>query len=250
MTVIDDKDPALLQAARDAISREKLLTLDSEGVDLGRCGRTCVVQIGTQSSGCFLFDTLDHDSTSPVVQYLKEILEDRSITKIIHDCKMDSDAFYHAWGIVLSGVHDTQVCDTLLHCTGRGRNLNDTLRANGLQSNVCRDSSVYEKNVAFWATRPMTSQMVEWASGDVESLFGLYDAQRKCLDDSAYALLAKSMQENADLLRTMVHKVLLPSPPPLHAFSSTFVNRQKQMQEMCIKCSTGEFIVYAFPARL
>lgn len=240
VSVIDGKDAALLQAVKDAISGQTTITLDSEGVDLGRCGCTCVVQIGTRSSGCFLFDTLNHDSTSPMVQYLKGILEDRSITKIIHDCKMDSDAFYHAWGIVLSGVHDTQVCDTLLHCTGRGRNLNDTLRANGLQSNVCRDSSVYDKNVAFWATRPMTAQMIEWASGDVDSLFELYDVQIKSLDDSARTMLAKRMQDNADLLRTMMHKVLSHGSPCIFQHLSEFTT--KKLQEIFIKCSTGAFI--------
>jgi ribonuclease D len=33
--------------------------------------------------------------------------EDTSITKIIHDCRMDADAFQHHLAICLSEVHDT-----------------------------------------------------------------------------------------------------------------------------------------------
>jgi polyribonucleotide nucleotidyltransferase len=36
---------------------------------------------------------------------------------------------------------------------------------------------VYRDNHAFWATRPLTSQMLEWASGDVRSLFALQQRQ-------------------------------------------------------------------------
>jgi len=57
------------------------------------------------------------------------------------------------------------------------KSLNDTLSHHGLSQNVVRDSSVYKINNAFWATRPLTSQMVEWASGDVQCMFELYKCQ-------------------------------------------------------------------------
>jgi hypothetical protein len=40
-----------------------------------------------------------------------------------------------------------------------------------------RDGNVYATNPAFWATRPLTPKMIEWAAGDVTSLFAVRDAQ-------------------------------------------------------------------------
>lgn len=96
--------------------------------------------------------------------------------KIIHDCRMDSDALWHLLHIRLQNVHDT----SCWHFSISGRedqNLNSTLMYYGLQPNAERDKSVYDRNNAFWATRPLTSHMIEWASGDVSSMVGLYAAQ-------------------------------------------------------------------------
>ena len=33
---------------------------------------------------------------------------DETVEKIVHDCRMDSDALFHKLGITLTHVHDTQ----------------------------------------------------------------------------------------------------------------------------------------------
>lgn len=43
---------------------------------------------------------------------------------------------------------------------------------------------MYDRNVAFWATRPLTARMIEWAAGDVTSLFALHAAQVKKVMES------------------------------------------------------------------
>lgn len=203
ITCILPGDVDALNMAKECILGSNLVTLDSEGIDLGRSGKTCIVQIGTRDSGCFLFDTLD--SPPDIIAFLKNVLEDPGITKIIHDCKMDSDAFFHLWNITLSGVHDTQVCDNILRNKGE-KNLNDTLSANGIQCNASRDSSVYETNPNFWATRPMTPRMIEWAAGDVSKLFQLYVRQTALVPPLKKRLMVNMSQANADRLRAMICK--------------------------------------------
>jgi exonuclease 3'-5' domain-containing protein 1 len=56
---------------------------------------------------CFVFDVLDKTPDHPVINWLRGPLEDGRIKKIIHDCRMDSDALYHRLGITLTNVHDT-----------------------------------------------------------------------------------------------------------------------------------------------
>ena len=47
------------------------------------------------------------NKNDPLIKWLKIILEDQNILKIIHDCRMDSDALYHHFDIKLANVHDT-----------------------------------------------------------------------------------------------------------------------------------------------
>lgn len=200
VVVVDSLE--VLEKARKDIEGAELLALDCEGVDLCRCGSLCIVQIATPSK-CFLFDVLKKDCWSAMAQFLKGILEDPAITKVIHDCKMDADALLHLHGIRLVGVHDTQMCDNLLH--GRGeKNLNDTLQLNGCKINVVRDKDVYERNPSFWATRPMSSDMREWASGDITSLFELYEIQISKASPEMRDTFKQASEDNAERLRNMI----------------------------------------------
>eukprot|EP00668_Euglena_longa_P040919 GGOE01053852.1.p1 GENE.GGOE01053852.1~~GGOE01053852.1.p1 ORF type:complete len:312 (+),score=76.23 GGOE01053852.1:82-936(+) len=168
--VVDHDDEA--DTCRGELAAEDTLALDCEGVHLSRYGKLSLVQIGTRGGRCFLFDVLNCTAESPIVQLLACLLESPAITKIIHDCRMDSDALFHLLNIRLAGVHDTQ-----LHA-GDGLSLNAALRKYQLPLNHLHDTHVYDSNPAFWATRPLTSQMVQWASQDIAGLFGIYDRQR------------------------------------------------------------------------
>jgi hypothetical protein len=78
-----------------------------------------------------------------------------------------------------ANVHDTQSWATALQPhLGPGRpNLNDTLAAFGLPTNDARDKMMYRANPRFWATRPLTQQMVQWASADASSVWALFHKQ-------------------------------------------------------------------------
>jgi len=156
------------------------LAFDCEGVDLGRNGELSIVQLSSHKE-CYLFDVLGAKRTSEVVLFLKDILENSSIQKIIHDCKMDSDALYHILDINVAGCHDTQVWDLVM--TSQENNLNRTLLSYNCETNPVRNTNVYVENNRFWATRPLTKAMIEWASEDVLTLFQLRKAQRKVADN-------------------------------------------------------------------
>ena len=77
---------------------------------------------------------------------MKGLCEDDSITKVIHNTKMDSDALYHNLDVRLCNVHGTQVWDIVLKNHHGGLNLNDTLSAWRLPPAEARDKSVYSSN--------------------------------------------------------------------------------------------------------
>ena len=162
-------------ALADAFRGETLVVLDAEGVDLSRCGKISIVQIATRKE-CFLIDVLDKARDDPLVNWLRGVLEDEAVTKIIHDCRMDSDALFHLLGIRLAGVYDTTCWNTAI-TDNENQNLNTVLANNGIKPNVLRDGNVYATNPAFWATRPLTPKMIEWAAGDVTSLFEVREKQ-------------------------------------------------------------------------
>ncbi|CAD7971039.1 unnamed protein product [Amoebophrya sp. A120] len=154
-----------------------VIAVDSEGVDLSRVGQLCIVQLATlDGASCFILDLLGKEESDPLVAWLRELLEDDSVEKIIHDCRMDSDALFHHLQIRLENVHDTACWFTV--STGRPNvGLNDTLRFYELPPNADRDNSVYRTNHAFWATRPLTASMLARAGGDLDSLFLLREKQ-------------------------------------------------------------------------
>lgn len=172
-TLIDEQTADANAVLTRSFAEARLIAVDAEGVDLSREGVISIVQIATRQQ-CFILDVLGKGPEHPVVVWLRAVLEDASITKIIHDCRMDADAFQHHLAICLTNVHDTACWHSVL--TGlEDQNLNNTLAQNGLQPNIMRSKGVYDANPAFWAVRPLTPQMLGWASGDLDSLFDLYD---------------------------------------------------------------------------
>lgn len=132
LTVTVDKWDGFGDRLTKAFEGVKLVALDCEGVDLMRHpGKLSIVQIATESpSHCFLLDVLDKDESDPLVTWLRRVLEDDSIEKIIHDCRMDSDALMHNVKIKLANVHDTSCWNAAI--TGIDNEaLNTVLERNG-----------------------------------------------------------------------------------------------------------------------
>ncbi|KAG1665558.1 hypothetical protein FOA52_000704 [Chlamydomonas sp. UWO 241] len=171
-----------LSAAQLAdLQRATVCALDCEGIDITRLGRISIVSLATETT-CFLFDVLDTQRTPGVVTLLKGLLEDAGVTKIVHDTKMDVDALHHQLKITVVNAHDTQAGDQVL--TGHRSNLNDTLERYDCSRNSERDRNLYASNDVIWATRPLTQRLIDYASGDVQSLFRLREEQRSEADYS------------------------------------------------------------------
>lgn len=154
----------------------KIIAFDSEGVDLGRMGTISIVQLGTPASECFIVDVLGKGIDDALIRWLRTILQDPEVKKVVHDCRMDSDALLHHLKIQLTNVHDTSAWHEKVAGL-ENKPLNTVLAHNGLAQNATRDKSVYKSNRAFWATRPITPQMVNWASGDLADILQLADRQ-------------------------------------------------------------------------
>jgi ribonuclease D len=177
----------LFIAAVDAVllsedSELERVVFDCEGVDLSRLGSLEIISICFSSMEVFLVD-FGKKPDREILKAVKDLFESTKVIKIIHDCRMDSDALFHLHGISLKNVHDTSCFHTEI--TGNeDQNLNNVLLYNGIEKNQTRDSNVYKINPAFWATRPLTQKMIDWASADVNRLFDVETKQLKGISDS------------------------------------------------------------------
>uniref|UniRef100_A0A0G4ICW2 3'-5' exonuclease domain-containing protein n=1 Tax=Chromera velia CCMP2878 TaxID=1169474 RepID=A0A0G4ICW2_9ALVE len=158
-----------------------VIAFDAEGHNLGRFGVTSLVQIATpRSNATYLFDVLHCSPSSPFIGLLRELLEDKAIVKVVHDCRIDSDALWHTLEIRLGPVHDTQAWHMALEQKPEDLlSLNDLLQLYKLPVNPHRDASVYASDPEFWLKRPMPRHMIERAAEDVAQLLVVHEIQAK-----------------------------------------------------------------------
>ena len=94
------------------------LYVDAEGISLSRSGELSILIVHVESSS-FSHTYLIHvhvlgrptftTMTSNEIHSLKSIFEDNRIPKALFDCRMDSDALFGQFGVLLGGVVDLQL---------------------------------------------------------------------------------------------------------------------------------------------
>jgi ribonuclease D len=165
-----------------AIEGETILAFDAEGVNLSRTGRAtlCMVGInGDDSVHVFLFDVSDDavEYQRRQISTLKSFLEDPTVTKIIHDCRQDSDSLNEFFHIRIVKVFETSVYNLQIKDTTKRDNLNHTLAEYGCPINAERHpNDFYDSHPNYWLERPLTEMQITSAAQDVSFLFLLKDS--------------------------------------------------------------------------
>jgi ribonuclease D len=159
---------------------QHLLTFDVEGVRLSRTGEATLAVFGVYNGlrvEVYIFDLLDETVDHFVRQMdaLKNILEDPTVIKIIHDCRQESDVLNELFGIKLAGVFDTSVYGMIVSGSNSRDFLNTALGFHGCEVNRLREKPniFFVENPVHWGYRPLTDDQIACASADVSSLFDL-----------------------------------------------------------------------------
>lgn len=149
---------------------------DCEGVDLARHGQLCIMQLAWEDK-VYLVDVVV--GGRQLVEGCRKGLESPFVTKVIHDCKRDSEALYFQFGIRLQGVFDTQVAYCMIE-----KSLDDGISFVYLLADERYCGVVYEekqevreimrKDLHFWLHRPWTPLMLRAASDDVRFLLTIH----------------------------------------------------------------------------
>ncbi|XVF25077.1 hypothetical protein REPUB_Repub13aG0182700 [Reevesia pubescens] len=157
-----------------------IVGFDCEGVHLCRYGTLCIMQLAF-TDAIYLVDVFQ--GGEKLMKACKPALESSFITKVIHDCKRDSEALYFQFGIKLHNVMDTQIAYSLIEeQQGRRRSSDDHVSFVGLLGDpqYCGISYIEKKDIRvllkkasdpkFWTYRPLSEMMVRAAVDDVRFL--------------------------------------------------------------------------------
>lgn len=150
------------------LKHERVIAVDCEGVDLGRPnGKLCLVQVAS-AKNVWLFDV--QECPALLKNELKEILENPSIVKVLHDCRADATALFEH-GVALKGVFDTQVAFSLVDSRAKQSSLQNVLRRTSGKEHPQKSRAPHVTDRTFWRDRPLTAEARSYAAADVELLF-------------------------------------------------------------------------------
>lgn len=194
---------------RNACNRLKIfknLSFDCEGVRLGKGGKLTLIQLMAYDDEIFIFDVLELGKAL-FENGMKEILESTEITKVMYDCRGDSDSLWEEYKVKLTNVLDMQLFEymvrpiagtnlrgpskpwhyrkpmvrgldntvktyvpyDLLQRTGI-RNFESIKRCGGEIMKLCR---------TVWRYRPICDALKRYAALDVEMIYLVKDALNK-----------------------------------------------------------------------
>ncbi|XP_075874390.1 piRNA biogenesis protein EXD1 isoform X2 [Nelusetta ayraudi] len=105
------------------IKRQYAIGVGADGVDLFKNGRLCWLQIATKHK-IYLFDILLLGARA-FKNGLSQILGNKHILKIIHNCRVIASSLNCQFGVKLSNVFDTQVADVMYFYSETGGFLPD-----------------------------------------------------------------------------------------------------------------------------
>ncbi|VEN55968.1 unnamed protein product [Callosobruchus maculatus] len=151
---------------------------DCEGINLGIKGQLTLMQIATMNGQSYVFDLI---SCPQMIDYgLKRLLESPDVVKIVHDCRNDSVNLYNQFNITLKTVFDTQAAHAIICYQETNRPvykaksvaLNALCECYGAPVNPIKDQlkNIYRRDQKYWSKRPLTREMILYASADVLSL--------------------------------------------------------------------------------
>ncbi|KAJ8664259.1 hypothetical protein QAD02_005921 [Eretmocerus hayati] len=182
-----------------------IVSFDCEGINIGPKGRLTLIQIGTLSGQVYIFDLI----TCPnIVQKggLQDLLQSESVIKVAHDCRNDSINLFYQYGITLVNVFDTQAAHSVIEYQNTGKpvykvksaNLNALCEIYGAPCNNLKEQlkNIYRKDPRYWARRPLSRDMMVYASSDVQSLVpSIYNAMKNAIRPEMQKLFSELCEE-------------------------------------------------------
>ncbi|HOL50057.1 MAG TPA: HRDC domain-containing protein, partial [bacterium] len=154
----------------ERLKKEEEIAFDIEGNSLySYHSKICLIQVSTRSEN-FIIDPLKIKNT----YVLNEVFTNPHIVKVLHGSVYDVQMLYQHSGIIINNLFDTQIA---AHFLGEKK----TGLANLLEKHfhVHLDKRHQKSN---WGIRPLTPEMLDYATSDTKYLLPLADRLREDLN--------------------------------------------------------------------
>lgn len=226
--VLVDKDDELLSVAMHDLRAQKIIGVDCEGVNLDRTGELCVIQVSTPDF-VYVFDVCALRKRL-FDAGLRAVLESTGIEKVLHDCRSDSDALWHQYGVRISFLFDTQVADVMLRhirqfhfrprfLAGFSKCIAEYLMVpSDFQRTKSDGRTRFQQTPTIWASRPLPQDLVKYAAADVVYLLPLRAVLRRATIDCIYngsSLYASMLSNSAPQVAASFRRAAMYTPPRL-----------------------------------
>ena len=180
----------------EMLQHEQLITMDCEGVNLGRPGGTIrMVQVAAPKRYvAFLFDLLKCPALKDHLAFVC-LLQDVNVVKVLHDCRMDVCAIQEYLGARVSPVLDTQVAFSLLkpqQYRKKNVGLADMIRQVVGKNHDLKHLAPHHFDPSAWGTHDLSHDALSYAASDVLLLMEVVQSslfQRLEQDQIRHAML-------------------------------------------------------------
>ena len=130
----------------------------------------CLLQLGTPEATCAIDPLAEGIDLTPV----KELLEDPTVTKVIHSCSQDLEVIRYALDCDVAPVFDTQVAAAFL-------GFRMQLGYAGLVESYTSVRLAKAESMTDWSRRPLDKEQLLYAEDDVKYLPEIYEQQMRQL---------------------------------------------------------------------
>ncbi|XP_067659564.1 uncharacterized protein [Haliotis asinina] len=188
--VVDNVDDCI--KAVDDLLKQPVVAVDCEGINLGKTGPLTLLQVAKLDGFVYLFNVFVEPKVFTEGR-LKSFLENRNIVKVFHACSGDSAALKCQFDVMLNNVFDVQKALFIIEKSeGRqlptARKLMDVCSrytdVTSLERKEDVTAKLYKCNAAYWATRELTPEMIDYACADVRVLIpDVYKELKRVIDD-------------------------------------------------------------------
>ena len=177
----------------EELKYQKEIAVDCEGYDLCRNGTLDILNIGTANKKVFLFD-ITKMGVSAFDAGLRDLLESGSdvMTKLMYDCRNDSDALMHLYNVKLAGVLDLQLAESDSRRKNRknyrylkGMRKTMQIYAPDRESEMIKYSggekirNAQKTGTPIWDKRPLASDLLDYCAVDTTKMFSLLEVFQK-----------------------------------------------------------------------
>jgi len=186
-----------VEKCQDAVAnllQEQNVAIDIEGINLGRDGEVCWIQMtGASSPAVYLFDIYALKENAFGEGRLRELLESEQVTKVFYDVRGDNDALYHLHGVEVHAAYDIQIMWHVrfqnsgdIYLQGLKHVLNAFLQKTQILSRAQLEAMAdlkkqgpksfvpeHEASYEAWKQRPMLPVLLQYAAVDVKYLLDM-----------------------------------------------------------------------------